>query len=1161
LLNIPVDLPAAKGLTRFWEALHSLELGAAANGFTGITSHWPSRLSLEAVKKPAVEEYLNAYLALIREAEKQPHLSWLLYPFSAALFDYREGKTKGILLSPLHPLRFAWCWSVQHSAVEVTKILEDAAPLLRFIDGGDLPMFGPLPGGFDSDSLASCPLDSGLEDLYVGWSYLADLNDLNSSRAQTAELAQLIAFGTPSGLDRGGVAAAIHDYLRVYPYLSEMRIGLHAEPGRTRSSELDKAVVGELGSLLKGRIGQLPGGVTVYDSKNRGGAAPHKEEVLGKIRSMVDAFERDSEGRRASFPFEWTLDSERFVDIRFLEDPLVDIRYEKNDQDTRPSGFLSSLPLRRGQVWEEEEKDNKHRAKTSPSIGDDQVTELGAYAEALRLFEGWGNQRSVIYSEVKPGQQVRDSHYQWLVAGSENLNPRILAKSLAQMGSNGKVLWEWRPPYLPRRWKGAQVKLSTANPYTVVASLSKDFRDMVETELARSLGPGSSSGLGGLFEELGVRGVGIASLLAMGHSQSRGAVGFYLGFKIAGIWERAAGPDELRMALPLDAVNPILEQLAQVTDGDDLKKADLLLISITRYAGEEIALTFCPVEIKNHAAKKELHTFPVGKSVKDALAQLRNSEKLIKGVVELLSIRPRAALVNSTMAAVLETGAMLSKGVSGAKARLFSDAVTAVAQGECTYLKGPSALFWFERFGQSKVGQPYKIRGREPGSERVQLFVNPEKLDLLDGELPAPVSHLIRNLSDHHALFLGDYKVPKAEAEKQITENSQQIAPGDKPLKLPGDARGVQPEAQPQQVSSDSALPQNKIDRQVLERRYELIVDTLDQYKVSVLKPAVGECILEGPAAVVYRVTPAAGVLPDKINSKLDGLKLALELQRDQQIRIDIDSGYIEITVPKSDEDRNFVTTRQLWARWERPETELEVPLGIDQRGDIVRLNFSSHQSPHLLIGGTTGSGKSEALNTILWGMLEHYSAQELRLLLIDPKGTELQEFEDLEWVQGELGVDAEDALAILDQAVHEMESRYAKFAKAKVKKLSDYNKQVEPMPWWVIVLDEYADLTLEPDDKRAVEQRVKKLSAKARAAGIHLIIATQKPTVDVIDTVLKSNLPASLALRVKTGRESQVIMDEVGAETLTGKGDAFLRADNKLTRLQCALHEQSSSQ
>ena len=177
---------------------------------------------------------------------------------------------------------------------------------------------------------------------------------------------------------------------------------------------------------------------------------------------------------------------------------------------------------------------------------------------------------------MKSGQRVRDDHYQWLVAGSENLNPRILAKSLAQMGANGKILWEWRPPYLPRRWKGSRVKLSSANPYTVVASLSKDFRDTVEKELALCVGPNSGASLDGLFGELGVRGVGIASLLAMGHSQSRGAVGFYLGFKIAESWERQSGPDELRMALPLDAVNPILEQLAQNYDGDDLK-SDLLI--------------------------------------------------------------------------------------------------------------------------------------------------------------------------------------------------------------------------------------------------------------------------------------------------------------------------------------------------------------------------------------------------------------------------------------------------------------------------------------------------------------------------------------------------------------------------------------------------------
>lgn len=1160
LLDVPPDLASGQRLARFWRSFHALGLEQSAAGFTGVTSHWPSRLSLLDLAKTTVEDYLDAYLELMHEAAEQPQLNWLLFPFSAVIFDYREGRAKGILLSPLHPLRLAWCWAVQNAAAEAREIIEDAASLLRFIDGGDLPMFGPLPGGFDS--LASCPLDSGPEDLYIGWSYLADLNDLNSGKAQTPELADLMAFGTPSGLDRGGVAAAIHDYLRVYPYLSELRIGLHTESDRTRSSELDKAVVGELGSLLRGRIGQLPGGVKVFDSKKRGGAVPHKEEVLGKIRSMLDAVERDSEGARASFPFEWRLDSEEYVDIRFLEDPLVDIRYTALDEAIEPSGVLPSLPLRRGYVWVEEQRQKQYRAKASPTISDTQGTELGAYAEALRLFESWGDQLPAIYSSVKPAQQVTDDSFKWLVAGSENLNPQILAKSLSHMGSGGKVLWEWRPPYLPRRWRDTQVKLSTANPYTVVAALSKDFKGTVEKELGRSMGLNPEANLAGVLEELGVRGVGVASLLAMGHSQSRGAVGFYLGFKIAEIWEKAAQPEELRMALPLDAVNPILERLAETDNSDDRKKADLLLISVIQREGEEIALTLCPIEIKNHAAQEEPHDFPeASDGVKDALKQLENSQKVISKVVDLLSTRPRPALVNSTMAALLETGAMLSKGISGdEKAKLLQNTLTAVASGKCAYSQGPSVLFWFEHFGRSKVGKPFKIRGCTAGSERAQLFMNPGELDLLHGQLPAPVHHLIKNLSDRQALFSDVPKVPPVEPEKQVTEKLQQAESEEKPIDNPREVSPVQPEKHPQQGSVESASRLNRIDRQVLEARYELVIDTLDQYKVNVLKPTDGEHILEGPAAVVYRVTPAPGVLPEKINSKLDGLKLALGLQRDQYIRIDIDSGYVEITVPKSDEDRSFVSTHQLWAMWTRPETELEVPLGIDQRGEIVRLNFSSSQSPHLLIGGTTGSGKSEALNTILWGMLKNYSEEELRLLLIDPKGTELQEFEELPWVDGELGVDAVDALEILDRAVREMEARYAKFSKAKVKKIADYIKNVGPMPWWVIVLDEYADLTIEPEDKKKVEQRVKKLSAKARAAGIHLIIATQKPTVDVIDTVLKSNLPASLALRVKSSRESIVIMEETGAETLTGKGDAFLRADNKLTRLQCALHQGDSS-
>ena len=208
------------------------------------------------------------------------------------------------------------------------------------------------------------------------------------------------------------------------------------------------------------------------------------------------------------------------------------------------------------------------------------------------------------------------------------------------------------------------------------------------------------------------------------------------------------------------------------------------------------------------------------------------------------------------------------------------------------------------------------------------------------------------------------------------------------------------------------------------------------------------------------------------------------------------------------------------------------------------------------------------ALYTILRGLLEHYSPDELKLILVDPKQTELIEFEESPYLTRPLGFNARDAEESLEKCVVEMEKRYRLFRDASrthaglVNSIKSYNKVAsgsEKLPWWVIVLDEYADLTVNPDDKKSIELLLGRLAAKARASGIHIIIATQKPTVEVINTVLRSNLPAQLALTVKSGSESKVIMDDLGAESLNGTGDAFLKLGGKLNRLQCAMVEESN--
>ena len=233
------------------------------------------------------------------------------------------------------------------------------------------------------------------------------------------------------------------------------------------------------------------------------------------------------------------------------------------------------------------------------------------------------------------------------------------------------------------------------------------------------------------------------------------------------------------------------------------------------------------------------------------------------------------------------------------------------------------------------------------------------------------------------------------------------------------------------------------------------------------------------------------------------------------------------------------------------------MPIGEDVHGDPVTIDFSSSDTPHLLIAGQTGSGKSVALEVILRGLCEWKNAEQLQLVLIDGKGTELVDFEDSPHVLGEIGWLPEDAIEVLGEAVDEMNRRYQIFKERRAKSLSQYNAAVaesERVPWRLVVLDEYGDLTSDPDDRKQIEAFLKRIAQKGRAAGIHLIVATQKPSAEVLSTVVRSNLPAQLALRVKSSTDSRIILDEIGAETLAGKGDAFLKTANGMTRVQCAM-------
>ncbi|MFF1348045.1 FtsK/SpoIIIE domain-containing protein [Streptomyces sp. NPDC058322] len=339
-----------------------------------------------------------------------------------------------------------------------------------------------------------------------------------------------------------------------------------------------------------------------------------------------------------------------------------------------------------------------------------------------------------------------------------------------------------------------------------------------------------------------------------------------------------------------------------------------------------------------------------------------------------------------------------------------------------------------------------------------------------------------------------------------------------------------------------------------LALRYNKIVSVFARHKVAVTAPEVGKW-QEGPGFYIFRFIPNPGVTVDKLTNRRDEIFLALALPSGFSIRTRSDRGSVLFEIPKVDDEKYGVDAKALWQRCPADPERLIAPLGADIEGNPVTIDLSSADSPHLLVAGTTGSGKSVALDTILKGLVR-YDKSTLRLRLVDPKGTELVDFEDDPHLDGVIGMDAADAIEILEETVAEMAVRYTDMKAIRTRKLVEYNAMVDKAdrkPWIVIVLDEYADLTSDPEEKKQIEALLKRLTQKARAAGIHVITATQRPSADVISTTIRSNFPAQLALRVKTATDSRIILDETGAEALAGQGDAFLHTAKGTIRLQVA--------
>jgi DNA phosphorothioation-dependent restriction protein DptH len=323
---------------------------------------------------------------------------------------------------------------------------------------------------------------------------------------------------------------------------------------------------------------------------------------------------------------------------------------------------------------------------------------------------------------------------------------------------------------------------------------------------------------------------------------------------------------------------------------------------------------------------------------------------------------------------------------------------------------------------------------------------------------------------------------------------------------------------------------------------------------------------IEGPAFYRIEIKPEPTTTIKKIKGAAEEINIALHLPEESSVRIFSDRGKVWLEAPKQDSQKVMVTTANIWPLFERND-EFRVPFGADIEGKVQSVNYSSTNSPHLLLAGTTGSGKSVVLDTLIRSAIKFYNPTELQIFLIDPKGNELIDFEGLPHFPKNNGLTSEDAIALLTEGVSEMDRRYVLFREIRLttgraaKDIIEYNRmtdqQEKKLPRWLIVLDEYADLLDEnPGNKSIIETLLKRLSQKARAAGIHVTIATQKPLATIVSSVIKSNLTGVIALKVRTANDSRVILDDNGAETLAGKGDSlFKNGTGQMIRVQAAIY------
>jgi hypothetical protein len=591
----------------------------------GNENAWLSGLDPSVLGAPVVRDVLAAHCALLEAAAilSPTDRFWAAYPFSVLVVEGGNGpdfgQLRAIFLSPLHPARLAWGFAV--AAVARQSKVDHS--LLGLLEGWNIPATGSVlnPVG-EARPLVAVPINPGSEQDFVGWSALAVLGSGGAAELPVIGAGQALPWGGRTGINARVVERALRDYLAVHHHINALEVDIRSVGVSPRSQEIDEALLNLLGGAELAEVAMLGGGTRVWDSLDRHGSSPTRDALFGRRRSHE--VERAFEWRvyQASHP-------PRDTDVALVENATVPLRITAG---TSP-GVIGSLALRR--FFTSDIAETYLDQNFLPADGED----ILGLASLLRLLEAPGGEPHLC---IRANPQLHGLGIgrgaQWEVLGTFNIDPSLLANLVAAVTSDAgsRLLWEWRPSWMVTEKKTTDL---ARRPYFVIArvpaSLSMALHSRQRIEQGQAVE---------LLGVLGRRGIGLAALNARGNTHESAAAGFFYAIQLLSSNKFGTPFDALASGqkpivygiLPLDPVEPVLRGMA---DRDLERRADLLVLALSRDDDGELRLWLVPAEIKHHGLPSNPEPMPIAtnKELERAREQLTDTVKLLRGIIVSLA--------------------------------------------------------------------------------------------------------------------------------------------------------------------------------------------------------------------------------------------------------------------------------------------------------------------------------------------------------------------------------------------------------------------------------------------------------------------------------------------------------------------------------------------